>query len=371
MGLKDILQDQGKKKKKKKCETSLRVNVIEIIGSFTIVRDEDCFAILKIDSKVMKHLEEQKGLLIPRPRLDSDGCLSLTTLQPCKIPRMPLDDTEEDKKTIESFRKKIEQLNREDDDNLSFEEISEKNIKKIEKISLYVAHVGKECEGHYGSFRCLFVVDKEGKKATLYLNHLQLLDSLNEAPGTFTFANIESSKKDDIKLKTTAKTTIEENKDVNFESVQVGAHLLEAPLYHFEEPKLYDNGDWKVTLLFTKQEDLDVDKDKDEKIGNVAKKLKLDDDIAESNDDEDDSDDNEEDESDDDQGETDKDDNDDIIKISASLKGLKSVKDIRDLKDVNQENLTLVLLTLIGKRAKVDYNVFGAGGNYVQRIRFV
>lgn len=373
MSLKDILQ--GKKKKRKKDEKSLRVNVVEIIGNFSIVRDEEDFAILKNDGRVMKHLEEQKGLLLPKARLDKDGCLTLTTLQPCKVPKMPLVETDDDKGPIEALRKKIiEQLNKDDvaDDDLTFEEISRKGIKKIDSISLFVTHVGKEIENPYGNFRCLVVFDKKGVKTNIFLNHLRLLDHLKEAPGTFTFGNVDVAQTSDFKLKTTAKTSIKENKDLDFENVKIGDNFVEASLYHFEEPTVFENNDWKVFLLFQK-DDLgdEEDDDTDEKIENIAKKLKTEDDDGNGDGNENGDDDESLGSDDDGEEEKDKDKDDNIIRIAASWKGLKSVQEIKDLKDIDSEKLTDILLNYIGRKGAVDYNVASNGVNFAQRIRFL
>ena len=253
MSLKDILE-----KKKKKKQTPLRVNIVEVLDNFTIVRDESTVALLKNDERLMKHIVPQKGLLLPKAKVDPKGYLTLgrMDMEPCKIGKMHLKENEEDKKTIEALKQKIVEFeNEENDDNPSFEEISQNGIKRIPRICLYVLHIGKECKGEHGSYRVMVVLDKNGQKSIMFVNHLKVLDSLKEAPGPFLFKEIAVAKTDDFTLKTTIKTTTAMNTHFDFDTVQIGEHQLKATFYHFHEPKFYENNDFKVVLLFMKEDD--------------------------------------------------------------------------------------------------------------------
>ena len=382
MALKDILE-----KKKKKMQTPLRVNIVEVLDNFTIVRDESDFAVLKNDKRLMKHLAPEKGLLIPKARLDPRGYLTLSKvdLEPCKIGKMCLKDNQEDKKTIEALRKKIEQFDdvEESNDSPSFEQITQKGLKRIPRICLYVLHIGKECKGQYGNFKVLVVLDRTGQKSRIFVNHLKVLDSLKEAPGSFIFKEIEVAKTDDFTLKTTVKTTIEVNLDFDFDTVQIGEHQIKATLYHFHEPRFFENNDFKVELLFVKEDDkekidgvemkIEEDAEDEDNIGNVSKKLKLDIEGTGCEDDDDDDDEGSDRSNDEDgtgKSDDDEDDSEDFIRIFSSIIGLKSVKEIRELDDLDDEKLSDTLITFIGKEAVVDFNT-ASERNFAQRIRFV
>ena len=186
MTLKDLLN--GDKKPTK----LFKVNVLEVLHErYAIIHDDTAEALFRIEDSYFRTIIQDKGLIIPRPKLD--GPLVVSLMKKDVLPQMTkkLELKEVENKTLTSLRNLANKLSKSD-------KVSTLKLEKSDKISslklensktfkefldskkgcfrgmvCFISSVSAEQDGEHGSYKIANLVDKVGAKAVVFLNEGQ------------------------------------------------------------------------------------------------------------------------------------------------------------------------------------------------------
>ena len=186
MTLKDLLN--GDKKPSK----LLKVNVLEVLNErYAIIHDDTAEALFHIEDSYFRTIIQDKGLIIPRPKLDGPLVVSLMKkdVLPQMTKKLELKDVEN--KTLTSLRNLANKLSKSDkistlkleksdkitslnlENSKTFKEFLDSKKGNFRGMVCFISSVSAEQDGEYGNYKIANLVDKVGGKAVLFLNEGQ------------------------------------------------------------------------------------------------------------------------------------------------------------------------------------------------------